>query len=298
MDKQEFYKAIEDHLKKRDHYIAITQGKKKLQKNTNINKYNFALNDVLQFASSVEDFIEKANSEHGFTSGAVLSWRKKHGTSTALIKEIRLNFSDKPFPEVKQELATNNMHQQPKTPTLPQPQYAPPAMGRANVDQSEYIGLQVQKERYAEIVEKLAESKEELRELKSDKRRLKDENYDLKRKLETIKDKHDIKLERALNDKKGFLDTDTGKEVVTALAGNIPQILAALKPQQAAMVGMGTPQTQGLTRDKQGFISELINVPDEDLPFYGKIIRYTLNSEEFRQAIEGMVYEFQSLQES
>ncbi|MGE5944605.1 MAG: hypothetical protein ACM31G_09725 [Flavobacteriales bacterium] len=242
---QEFIEIVEKHLSTPQGVISIEQGKKKLAKEGSItNKFNWTKQDILNVSSGVKDFIEQLPNK-GFTDGTTLFYRKieADGIRSRTKATTTLKFPNTPAPQSTENHTQNTPMVTQQTPQTPQqPFMAAPVlngMAYAQLPQHDVISMMVKNERYEDLVKKWKDAEDENRELKSKLRMEEEKRHDAERKLSTQDEKWDLKLERELNSKKGFLDTETGKEVVGALAGSLPQILAALKPQP--VVGMGNP---------------------------------------------------------
>jgi hypothetical protein len=284
IEKTKFYAEIEKHLKGKNGLIAVTKGNSKLQKSFgNGNKFNFTLQDVLAHANSVEAFIQALPSK-GFGSGSVLIFRKTHGNTTAYVSETELNFSE-PQQQLSGPTPTTNSNPQQTTEPMEQPKTpsatpATAAMGFTQVPQYELITLKVKEERFADLVEKLAKAEKERDKAESDYRMEREKSFTLERKLETIEEKHELKLEREINNKKGFLETESGQALAGAAISNLDKILLAIKPQSASAVGMGNPLAS-LSQQKQAFFEALKEMPDEILPYLQKAAELFLNDDEF-----------------
>lgn len=278
--KTQFYAEIEKHLKSKNGLIAVMKGNNKLQKtNGNNNKFNFSLDDVLQHASSVEAFIQSLPSK-GFGNGSVLIFRKQHGNTTAYVSETELKFAND-----TQETALNTPAINPTV--NPQPMEQPKqsthaaSMGYAQVPQYDLITLKVKEERYADLVEKLAKAEKERDKAESDYRMEREKAFVLERKIETMEDKFELKLERELNNKKGFLDTESGQALAGLAINKIDGVIAAFKGGGSQpQMSMGNPLAS-FSAKKQAFIEMLKDTPDELLPYLDKALDLFLNNDEF-----------------
>lgn len=290
MTKEQFYSNIETFLQTKGSFIAITQGSNKLAKpNATINKYNFSLEDINTISGSVAAFIESLPSK-GFTTGAQLIRRRTNGSTFKPLQSTELTFNELKTPEPQTEV------QQPQIqlaaplvqqPVAPQTASNMSTNGNISIPQHEYVSLKVKEERTEELRSRLHRAEKERDTAESELRIEKEKNHTLTRKLETIKDKHEIKIERVKSDQKGFLDTDTGKEVAVGLAGALPQILEALKPKAPA-VGLAGAIGE-MSMQKKQFINELKNIPDEYLQLLGTVVHHSMHTQGFIEELQQLI---------
>lgn len=305
MELTTFISEIEKHLKKPTGLIAVSQGPLKLTKaNTRLNKYNFNLQDVLAIGTTVEGFVKQLP-DHGFTDGAVMYFRLQRGATTHLVGETVLKFATNaaqlaaPINE-SQTVEPSVMPQQaapieilkPVQPTpppqMPMPTMPQAAMGYTQVPSHEWISLKVKEERHADLLQRLNKAEKDRDQAESDLRMEKEKTFGLERKLDTIADRHELALERMEKDKKSFLETEAGKEVI-GLAGRIPEMIQALKPQpQISSGGMGNPLA-GASAAKQGFAQQLADYPDEIIPILQQVANHTMNTEGFFEALQNQL---------
>lgn len=302
MELSKFVSEIEKHLSKASGLIAVSQGSLKLSKpNTNKNKHNFNMQDVLAMSpNGVEAFIKQLPA-HGFSDGAVMTFRLQRGASTHLLSETTLRFGSQQLaapnlpteqPTIQSEPTANapNPMQYPPTPqpAMAQPSMPQMAMGYTQVPQHEWINLKVKEERHSDLLERLNKAEKDRDKAESELRMEKEKTFGLERKLDTIADRHELAMERLEKDRKGFLDTEAGKEVI-GLAGRIPEMIQALKPQQQQIGGgMANPMTN-LGPEKQQFVQELANYPDVVVPLLQKVAHHSINTDGFYEALENQI---------
>lgn len=304
-----FYSEIEKHLKKTGGLIAITQGKNKLQKkNSNVNKFNFNLKEVLELQPSIEEFI-KALPKYGFSSGAILSLRKVHGSSTRLISEVTLKFEgDNVEQNQKQPLQLsapiNNALQKPLETMSDDHQQQPMptkamGMGFTQVPQSDLINLHLKSERYADILEKYNDAKTDRDDAKRELKKAKDEAYDLQRKLDTIEDKYEMKIERLLAENKKFFETETGKELIGVLGQILPTVVDKFAPSNGQAQAQPQPALSGgmpnLSQAKQQFIGVLSQASDEAIPVLQSVTHHLMNTDDFYDRLSELIQSFDNL---
>lgn len=296
----DIYNHITAHLEHRTGVIAVSQDANKLSKSwATHNKFNWTKQDVLKEYDSVEAFI-KSLPTRGFTNGTKLIIRRMEGGSPKHKGEIELNFSnqlqnqenlntpqEKVEPIQKPLANTQPMNtSQSSPPPTPQVQQlsAPVVNGLAyaQVPQHEFVDLKVKEGRYSDLERQLKKAEEDLLQCKSDLRIEKEKCSVAERKIETLDDKWELKLDRQLNDKRGFLDTDTGKEVASALAGSVPDILKALNRQPQAAVGMGNPIAH-FSEVKQQFVTQITNVQDEFIPVLSSTLKALIDVDGFAE---------------
>ncbi|WP_323027983.1 hypothetical protein [Gelidibacter japonicus] len=293
MELSKFVSEVEKHLKNPTGFIAVTQGTNKLTKpNVNKNKYNFALQDVLAMAPNVETFIKQLP-QYGFSDGATMTFRLKRGASTHLLSETTLKFGSQQLAAPIQPQEQSVAHQ--ATPTLnpptpmqyqsPAPTMPQPAMGFTQVPSHEWISLKVKEERHADLIERLNKAEKDRDKAESELRMEKEKTFGLERKLDTIADRHELAMERLEKDRKSFLETEAGKEVI-GLAGRLPEMIQALKPNQPQIGagGMANPLANA-SAAKQTFAQELINYPDEVVPLLQQVAYHTMNTDGFHEAL-------------
>lgn len=295
---------IENHLKKPKGVIAVSQGDLKLQKpGATVDRFNFTYADVLAVAPSLEAFLKQLP-QHGFTTGAILSLRYKHGQTTKLVAQTELTLTGTPS---QPPMAMGAPAVQPPMPTLPAPEPAPApsaqhipvpiapaaqppvaALGYANVPMHEFVSLSVLRERYNDVADAKARADKRADEAESALRIEKEKNASLQIKLDSIEDRHAFAIERTEADRKRFWDTDTGREVVGQLAGNIPQILAALRPQpqmaQLPPQALANPFA-GMTEVRQAFIEAMGEVPDDYLELVELFAAKIMSDDEYRNQV-------------
>lgn len=304
MELSTFITEIEKHLKRPNGLIAVTQDKLKLTKAVSHNKYNFNLQDVLGLAPSIEEFVKQLP-HHGFTDGAVMSFRIQRGMTTQLVGRTVLKFAagansapveplapetplyQKPDAVAPTEILKPVQQIQPPmslaSPTMPQA-----AMGFTQVPQHEWISLKVKEERHADLLERLNKAEKSRDQAESDLRIEKERLFSLERKLETINDRHEIAMERLEKDRKGFLETEAGKEVI-GLAARLPEMIHAMKPQQQLPPGaMGNPLA-GASTEKQAFANEFMEWPDEIIPVLKTVAQHVINTEGFYEALQNQL---------
>lgn len=294
--------TIENHLKKPKGVIAVSQGDLKLQKpGATIDRFNYTYADVLAVAPSLEAFLKQLP-QHGFTTGAILSLRYKHGQTTKLVAQTELTLTGTP---AQPPIAMGAPAVQPPAPSVPEPSPAPSAqhipvpaapiaqppvaaLGYANVPMHEFVSLSVLRERYNDVADAKAKAEKRADEAESALRIEKEKNASLQIKLDSIKDRHAFAIERTKADRKRFWDTNTGQEVVGKLAGNIPQILAALRPQpqmaQLPQQALANPFA-GMTEVRQAFIEAMGEVPDDYLELVELFAAKIMSDDEYRNQV-------------
>lgn len=273
-------KAVTDKItaflsQRSNHYVSVSQGDNRLAKNT-APKYSFSLNDIQELYGSVADFV-RAIPEKGFTENVKISLRSIYGSgakaSSIIHETLTLNFTKKtetatPMPTTEPQ---NNMlpmtPQQPTyQPNVPAvPALAAPALGYAHIPQTDWIGYEVSKQRLEDLKKEHTRLENELQDAKSEIRQLKEENFSLRLKIDTADEKHAVKLERELLNKKGFWESETGGNIVNALGSVLPMVAEK-------MIGSGssTPPALGmpnLSPNKQAFMEVLMNpqITDEQV---------------------------------
>lgn len=271
------YNVINRHLESRTGVIAIVQGSNKFAKPWATNqRFNWTKQDVLKQApGGIEEFI-KSLVNHGYSNGAKLIIRNMEGSSAKTKGEIELFFPNTPqaqTPNTSQQVieAPKQTTQQMETPPVPQQQQpvqqmAAPvvALGYTQVLNEDWVNLKVKSERNSELKEKLLDLKTQIEDTKAELRIEKQKSYDAERKLETIQDRCDIKIERIEAGKKTILDNEKIMEGLGTLLGRAPEMIDSFKPKPPT-TGLGNP-LQGFTAVKQQFIGQIQPVQDEYIP--------------------------------
>ncbi|MDO5106488.1 hypothetical protein, partial [Capnocytophaga sp.] len=266
--------------------ISVTQGERRLSKQ-NAPKYVFYRTDIEQLFGGAEAFLKNLP-QQGFTNGTSLIFRRMYGSgseaTSKIFEKITLNFS--PQGAVESPIAMQTTNVQPvaemQTPVMPAmyasqtapasqatfvpqtasvPQMGFAAMGYVQTTQNELIRNEVIKERFEDLKKENNKLDEELKEAKSEIRQLKDENFSLRLKLDTIEDKHEVKLERELLNKKGFWESEAGSNIVGALGQVLPMVAEKMMESPASMAPALASPASALSEVKQQFIS-IISSPE------------------------------------
>ncbi len=235
--------------------ITVIFNGRKLAKPTKTMKYAFSESDILETYGSIENFINKLP-DKGFGDGTNVVLRKCYGDSYHNLEKVELIFN-----EVNNVMANNieapvqpisvasvpQSYVQPQSPAMAMPSVG---MGYASVPQNEWLDTKVKEQRFNEIEFQLKKVQEELLDAKSKLRVAEEQKNNLQLKLDTAKERHELNLEKALRDKKGFFETPSGEKVMEVVGMAMPQLLAMATKTPA--VGMGTPN---LSQAKQQLIS-------------------------------------------
>lgn len=266
--------------------ISVSQGERRLSKQ-NAPKYVFYRTDIERLFGGTAAFLKNLP-EQGFISGTSLIFRRMYGSgseaTSKIFEKITLNFSPQGAIESPTAMQTTNVQPvaamqtpvmpamyasqatfAPQTASVPQMGFA--AMGYVQTTQNELIRNEVIKERFEDLKKENNKLDEELKEAKSEIRQLKDENFSLRLKLDTIEDKHEVKLERELLNRKSFLEN----EGVQAALSGLLDIGKSYMESKSNVPALASPQ---ISEVKQQFISIISNpeVTDEDVTHWYNLI--------------------------
>lgn len=231
--------------------ISVSQESLKLSKSS-APKYAFTLDDISQIFGSVTEMIRELPNR-GFRSGTKVALRRMYGTggeaSYATHQTLTLNFVEPSQVSVERELP------QPMMPSVPQPiaMGMPSMMGYAQIPQHDWIKSEVIKERFEDLKKQNTSLEDELKDRKSRIRQLEEENFTLRLKIDTLEEKHEVRLQRELLKKKGFWESSVGENVVNSLG----QIATAVAENYMS-VAQETPVALAgshLSPTKQAFIN-------------------------------------------
>lgn len=244
----------------KNHFVSVVQGNKRLAKET-LPKYSFSMSDIQSIYGSVENFIQSIP-ENGFSGEVSIILKSIHGTGAAARSNNReiltVNFTKKEKTAMQQptEQPTQSVQQLAVNPAVMQP--APyVGMGFAQVPQMELTRYEVIKERFEDLKKENAKLEDEVKDLKSEVRNLKEENFSLRLKIDTSEEKHTLKLERELLNKKGFWESETGSNIVNGLAGVLPTIIEKFSSSSNAVGGaLAAPN---LSEMKKNFINFIVS---------------------------------------
>ena len=280
---------IDEHLNTKRYAIQIYQVNNKLAKATTSNRYNWTREDILKEASTLKDFL-LALPNKGYSSGTTIALRKPNGNGYVTTGETTLNFSN----EAKQTAqSTTPMNNNPSAPiTKPEAAYSPQppqmAMGYAALPQDEIISMRVKLERYDDLRDKCSRVEKERDKAETELRQEKTKLWDLERQLSLIQEKHEFQILVADKDRKGFFESDAGKEFLSQGMQALPQLAAAFsggRQAQMPQVGMGNP-TEGFTEMQTLFVNEVKNYPDEILDTLANTATALIESPQFTEYIE------------
>jgi hypothetical protein len=283
-----FIEKVSAHLNNGD-CISIFNDNGKLRiPNKKKDKFLWRKADVLSYKDSVEAFLKGLQHE-GFGTGSILEFRTQNGTRTLHKSETVLNFNESSeTKETPVNTKINNM-EKPSTDNNPAPQ----GMGFV-VQQHEIISLNVKAQQYDWVRDQLDKAKTDLLRLETELSQEKIKNFDLDRKLAMADDKAEMRVQKVELDRKSFLDTDTGKEIVQAapaLLGSLTALLGkGAQPGQAPQQGMATPQ---LTQEQLQIVSLIEDAPQEFEPILMRILKAS-KIPEFVTHIEGMLEEIEA----
>lgn len=289
---QEFLKTVNAHLDKAKSLIAITQGSKKLAKNTNKNKYNWSKQDIINEFGSVDAFFHQLPNK-GFSDGALISFRFVHGTSTRLEAEATLNF---PKEQTQNTLQTPLPMDQnitpPPAPIQQQQQSFPPAspqlaLGYVAVQQDELIDLKVLRQRYNDLEHRLKSAESDRDDAKSDLRTAKEDFHALKRKLETIEDKHEWALEKQKNESKKFWESEQGKTLIVQAPELAAKFMDVLNTR-TGQIGMGNP-IANFSEQKIAIVDLIKDVPKDIEPIIYDVLNKLLTQDGFYEQVNELI---------
>ncbi|ATA94645.1 hypothetical protein CGC54_10045 [Capnocytophaga canimorsus] len=249
--------------------VSVTQGSRRLSKNT-APKYAFTLADIQTIFSGLDNFLKELPKQ-GFENGTTITLRKMYGFGASAtyknVEEITLNFTQEQKTEqyVPEMTIPQNIIQTPATYQPPMP--VAPAMGFVQVTQNDLVRNEVIRERFEDKIKECQKLTDENLDLKSEIRQLKDENFSLRLKLDTSEEKHAVKLERELLNRKSFLENEG---VQTAL-GAILDIGKSYMESKSNVPALAMPSVSEIKQQFINIISDP-NVTDEQVTHWYNLI--------------------------
>lgn len=204
--------SVKKHLKNPNNSIGVSQNNNKLDKGTDVDRYNFSMDDILNDSPTVEAFLMSIK-DRGFSNGAELLFKKSNGSSARIIGRTILSFSE----TTEEPTATTTQQQQP---TMSQ-HSSRPGLGHTGSD--DLIDLKIKAARYDELLERMNQYKSEAADAKKALGTALDEKHSLQKKMDTIEERHELKKMKWELEKKSWYESDTIKEALGTVGGMIMQ---------------------------------------------------------------------------
>lgn len=248
----EILELLKKHLAKPKFVVAVTQDDNKLSRpNAKVDKYNWSKEDIVQHFGSLENFL-KSLKDYGFTNGTIISFRRRTGQTTILIKRVVLKFKGDEETDNQNQIMLNEEENSDSMQKSHQTQEQMDSsksngLGYANVPYHELVTLNVMRERYSDLSDKLRRAEKERDKAETDLRLEKEKTFELERKINTLEDKWEMKLLKKDLEKKSFFDSEAGLKILDS-SKEIAQALA---------VGLG-----GFSTPKASLGNPMANLPE------------------------------------
>ncbi|AZJ34409.1 hypothetical protein D6T69_02235 [Tenacibaculum singaporense] len=238
---------VENHLQGgSNHVIKVSSNGVKLVKSASAQKYAFTLEDIESKYGSIAQFLQ-ALPEKGFSGAVVFTLQKTYTKDGKTTYHTLQTLTEK----LTQDMNATD----PTTAFLGAP---------------ELMAKMVQAERSADYKEQVQELKETVKDLRSRNRVLEETNSSLTIKLETAKEREELRVERELLKKKSFLETPAFEKTMETLGGMLPKILEASggnavgHPSQLASPNVSPIQ--------KAFVQKLPTATDEQVMFFNYLL--------------------------
>jgi len=239
-----------------NHVVKVNSNGLKLIKSASKRKYVFSLEDIEQKYTSVANFLQVLP-QKGFKTNVVFTLQKtytKNGKTTYHTTQ-----------KITEDLHLQDMSatQQPMTQSLTATNF---------LGAPELMAKMVQAERSADYKEQIGELKETVKDLRSRNRVLEEKNSALTIKLETAKERTELRIEREILKKKSFLETPAFEKTMETLGGMIPKVLEMSSANAMANAPqLGNPN---ITPIKKAFFQKInnSNIEDEKIMFFNYLL--------------------------
>lgn len=250
---------LQTHLKTTvNHVVKVNSKGLKLIKSASKRKYVFSLEDIEQKYNSIANFLEILP-QKGFASSVEFTLQKiytKNGKTTYHTIQ-----------KITEDLQTQDM-------SATQQPFTPPQTITANnfLGAPELMAKMVQAERSADYKEQVGELKETVKDLRSRNRVLEEKNSSLTIKLETAKERSELRVERELLNKKSFLETPAFEKTMETLGSMIPKALEVANAKNMANASqLGNPNISPI---KKAFFDKVntANIEDEKIMFFNYLL--------------------------
>ena len=268
--------VIEHELKKPSHIVKVSDKENglRLKKDNALMRYAYSLQDITEAFGTIDNFLSHL-AEQGFRNTTFLFQRTYGSPEKATYhnpKEVTANLQE----QINTSLAMSSdipTH----TPSPIPPQAQMPAQFLANpstgANPVHYLGALVDSERVGDYKRRISDLEEDNKDYRSKVRRLEEENHSLKLKVATSEERAELKVQKELLEKKGFLESDGFQRLSEGLGAILPQVLPAMLNKGAApTTALGAP-TENLSPMKAQAIEMLKQGSDENAGFVAYVLQ-------------------------
>ncbi|TDQ22751.1 hypothetical protein [Tenacibaculum caenipelagi] len=264
--------VLEHELKKPSRVVKITDKENglRLKKDSASMRYAYSLQDINEIFGSIDHFLSHL-AEQGFQNTTFL-FQRTYGAPNKITyhhpKEVTVNMNTNHSNTAQHaSIAAPN-----PTPT---PIHTPEFLGNPlqnNALPMQYLGAFVESERSSDYKRRISELEEDNKDYRSKIRRLEEENHSLKLKVDTSEERADLKVQKELLEKKGFLESDGFQRLSEGLGAILPQVVPALLNKGAAPAQLGSP-VENLSPMKAHSIEMIKNISEEDAGFVAYVLQ-------------------------
>lgn len=249
------------------HLSTSTQNVVKVQRNgvrlvisDTEKRYSFSLQDIEQKYSSIPNFLHTI-AQKGFTKNVEFVLQRMYESKgTFSYRTLQVLIED-----LTHDMNTADNHEivssYPTSPSYTNFLGAPELMAKM-----------VQAERSEDYKEQVQELKETVKDLRSKNRVLEEKNSSLTIKLETAKEREELRVQKELLNKKSFLETPAFEKTMETLGGILPKVIEASANNNATAqpnTGLASPS---LSPIKKAFVQKLSIATDEQTMFFNYLL--------------------------
>lgn len=246
------------HLSNATHnVIKVASGGVRLVKPNADQRYTFSLHDIEQKYDTLANFLQTI-AKKGFQHQVEFSLYKMY--------ESKGTYSYRLIETITKDL-THDMHEADNNAV---PTYYPQVQSPNFLGSPELMSKMVEAERSADYKEQISELKEAVKDLRSKNRVLEEQNSSLTIKLETAKEREELRVQKELLNKKSFLETPAFEKTMETLGGMLPKMLEVANTKNTApSTGLNMPN---LSPIKKAFVQKLPNATDEQVMFFNYLL--------------------------
>jgi hypothetical protein len=249
------------------HLSTSTQNVVKVQRNgvrlvisDTEKRYSFSLQDIEQKYSSIPNFLHTI-AQKGFTKDVEFVLQRMYQSKgTFSYRTLQVLIED-----LTHDMNTADNHEivssYPNSPSYPNFLGAPELMAKM-----------VQAERSEDYKEQVQELKETVKDLRSKNRVLEEKNSSLTIKLETAKEREELRVQKELLNKKSFLETPAFEKTMETLGGILPKVIEASANNNATAQPNTALASPSLSPIKKAFVQKLSIATDEQTMFFNYLL--------------------------
>lgn len=249
------------------HLSTSTQNVVKVQRNgvrlvisDTEKRYSFSLQDIEQKYSSIPNFLHTI-AQKGFTKDVEFVLQRMYESKgTFSYRTLQVLIED-----LTHDMNTADNHEIvssfPTSPSYPNFLGAPELMAKM-----------VQAERSEDYKEQVQELKETVKDLRSKNRVLEEKNSSLTIKLETAKEREELRVQKELLNKKSFLETPAFEKTMETLGGILPKVIEVSANNNATAQPNTALASPSLSPIKKAFVQKLSIATDEQTMFFNYLL--------------------------